>query len=333
MTNPVLVELWRGPLLESRHRGIVAVADTSGRLVLELGDTASPVFPRSAVKALQALPLVESGAADRYGFGAPELALACASHTGMTQHVETAARMLSRAGIDPLALGCGAHAPLHAASAAALRAVGERPSELHNNCSGKHAGMLATARHLGEPLQDYWQSQHPVQLRIKRTIEQLCGLKLDDGVAGIDGCSVPNWAIPTAALATAFARFASAPVGSPAHRLMQAAWASPEMVGGEGRLDTRVLAAAPGEIFLKTGAEGVYCAGLPKLGLGVAVKIDDGASRASELVIMSILATLCPRVKPLEPAAELKNWKGLDVGRMTLAAPGAASLAGLASLA
>src|SRR5215210_6853486 len=142
MGNPVLVEVMRGALTESRHRGAVAVVDADGATVLALGDVIRPVYPRSAVKPLQALPLIENGAAERYGFGDEELALACASHGGEAAHVEIAARMLARAGLDESALECGAHWPSHQPSAQALARSGATPSALHNNCSGKHAGFL-----------------------------------------------------------------------------------------------------------------------------------------------------------------------------------------------
>ncbi len=295
-----------------------------GSTVLALGDIAAPVFPRSAVKALQALPLITTGAADRFGLDDAALALACASHVGSSEHVRVAAGVLARAGLPPSALACGAHTPVHAATAHALRVAGEKPCDLHNNCSGKHAGMLATAVHLGEPVDGYWRPDHPVQKRVREAIEALAGVTLGDDVAGIDGCSVPNWAMPLRAMAGAFARFCGGetlpgPYAAAAARLMRACWNEPVMVGGEGRLDTRVMQALPGWVFLKTGAEGVYCAGMPGLGLGVAVKVDDGASRASEAVVMAVIARLVPEAARLEARSELRNWRGLETGRLDLA--------------
>ena len=206
MEDPILIEVTRGPLVESWHRGAVAVAAPSGALALRLGDVERLVFPRSAVKALQALPLIETGAADRFGFGAAEIALACGSHAGTERHTHLAAAMLERAGLSESALGCGAHAPLGASAANALIKAGEVPSQLHNNCSGKHAGMLATAVHLKEPIKGYWEPAHPVQARVHEALVDLSGLPLGDDVRGFDGCSVPNWAMPLSAMARMFAK-------------------------------------------------------------------------------------------------------------------------------
>ena len=192
MSNPILVEVMRGALVESRHSGAVAVVDTDGKRVLVLGDVDHPVYPRSAVKALQALPLVESGVADRYGFGPQELALACASHSGEPGHVATAARMLSLAGLDAGALKCGAHWPIHQPSVHALARDGGTATALHNNCSGKHAGFLCLAcSTAGEPLH-YLQPGHPVQRAVKSTLENLTGSLISQDVCAVDGCSAPT---------------------------------------------------------------------------------------------------------------------------------------------
>ena len=210
MDNPVLVEVLRGGVVESRHRGAVAVVDADGGAVLALGDVERPVFPRSAVKALQALPLVESGAADRFGLTDEELALACASHSGEPGHVAAAQAMLARAGLDAAALRCGAHAPIHQPSAAALVRAGAEPSALHNNCSGKHAGFLClacAARCRSARLCD---PGHPVQREVRAAIESVSGAQLSDDRRGVDGCSVPTWAMPLRASRAAPSR-ASAP--------------------------------------------------------------------------------------------------------------------------
>src|SRR5262245_52330873 len=207
MTNPVLVEVLRGERVESVHRGAICVVDADGATVLALGDVTRPVFPRSAVKALQALPLVESGAADRYRLGEEELAVACGSHGGEPAHLAVVERMLARAGLDVSALECGAHRPSHHASADALVRAGRAPSPLHNNCSGKHAGFLCVACHLGVDHHGYVASNHPVQRAVRTTIEELTGATLSEDSCGVDGCSVPTWAVPLANLARAFARF------------------------------------------------------------------------------------------------------------------------------
>src|SRR3954468_13459007 len=182
MSNPILVEVLRGALVESRHSGAVAVVDAGGGRVLSLGDVERPVYPRSAVKAMQALPLIESGAADRFGFTSEELALACASHSGEPGHVATATRMLARAGLDPGALKCGAHWPIHQPSAQALARSGGMAGPVHNNCSGKHAGFLCTACALNADIGTYVEPAHPVQRAVKATLESLTGANLSEDV-------------------------------------------------------------------------------------------------------------------------------------------------------
>jgi L-asparaginase II len=204
MNNPILVEVLRGSLVESRHRGAVAVADADGGAVLAIGDVTTPIFPRSAVKALQALPLVETGVADAFGFGDEELALACASHSGEAGHVAGVTRMLTKAGLDAAALRCGAHWPMAQPALVALARTGE-PSALHNNCSGKHAGFLCVACAKGIDHVDYWRPRHPVQREVRAVLEDMTGAALSDDRCAIDGCSVPTWAIPLQNLAHAFA--------------------------------------------------------------------------------------------------------------------------------
>ena len=324
MANPVVIEVTRGALTESVHSGAVAVARATGERVFELGDVGRPVFPRSAIKPLQCLPLIETGAADRFGFGAAEVALACASHAGTERHAGLAAAMLARAGLTADALGCGAHAPSDEAAEAKLVREGKRPTALHNNCSGKHAGMMATAIHCGDPPAGYWRPDHPAQVRIRRTLEELIGRPLGSDVVAVDGCSAPNWAVPLADLARAFAQFVTGEGAGAGHRvaaerIAAACWEAPDLVAGDGRLDTEVMRRLPGEVLMKTGAEGVYCAALPKLGLGVALKVDDGAKRAAEALIMSIIAHLLPSARPLVPGGVLKNWRGLIVGEIRVA--------------
>lgn len=324
MANPVVIEVTRGPLAESVHAGAVAVVRASGELVFSLGDVSRPVFPRSAIKPLQCLPLIETGAADRFGFGTTEIALACASHAGTEQHVALAASMLARAGLTMGALGCGAHLPSDEAAARTLIRESKSPNELHNNCSGKHAGMLATAMHCGDLPEGYWQPDHPVQQRIRRTLEVLIGRRLGTDVLGVDGCSAPNWAMPLADLACAFAQFVTGEGRAAAHRtaakrIAAACWAAPELVAGPGKLDTEVMRQMPGQVLMKTGAEGVYCAALASLGLGVALKIDDGAKRAAEALIMCVLAHLLPSAGRLAPNPVLKNWRGIAVGEVRVA--------------
>src|SRR5690606_36407945 len=316
MANPVLVEVLRGERVESRHRGAVAVEGPDGRLAFALGDVYRPIFPRSAIKAIQCLPLIETGAAERFGFGAAEIALVCASHSGTERHVAVAAGMLAKAGLDVRSLACGAHEPLSLDAARQLILSGQQPTPLHNNCSGKHAGMLATAVHMGEPLDDYWRPEHPVQARIAAALKDLTGAPITSDRVGIDGCSAPNWAIPLANLARAFARLAtgeglSGVRAEAARRVLQACWTEPELVAGQGRLDTVLMARFPGSVFLKTGAEGVYCGAVPARKLGFAVKIDDGAKRGSEMVVKALIAHLVPEARDLCTEEVLPNWRGL----------------------
>src|SRR5262245_5464183 len=207
MTNPVLVEAIRGALIESRHRGAVAVVDAAGASLLAVGDIERPVYPRSAVKALQALVLVEAGVAERYDLADAELAVACASHGGEPGHVAAVTRMLARAGLAAEALECGAHWPLHQPSAQALARSGGTASALHNNCSGKHAGFACAACAMGVGHRGYIAPTHPVQREVHAVLEQMTGLRIDEASRGIDNCSVPTWTIPLTGLARAFAHF------------------------------------------------------------------------------------------------------------------------------
>lgn len=326
MANPVLVEMLRGERVESRHRGSVAVAGPDGRLALAVGEVHRPVFPRSAIKSIQCLPLIQTGAADRLGFGAAEIALACASHSGTERHVAVAAGMLAKAGLDATALACGAHEPLSAEAARELVKNRQSPTPLHNNCSGKHAGMLATAVHMGEPVTDYWCPEHPVQARIADTLADLTGAAITADRLGIDGCSAPNWAVPLANLARAFARLATGAHMAEERRgaaakVLESCWSEPQLVAGPERLDTVVMTRFPGLVFLKTGAEGVYCGAFPALGLGFALKIDDGAKRASELVAKALIARLVPEATDLAAEEALPNWRGLPAARLRCTAP------------
>jgi L-asparaginase II len=289
-----LVEVTRGIAVESRHLGAVAVADADGGLALALGDVERPVFARSSVKAFQALPLVESGAADRFGFSDAELALACGSHGGEPDHVATAVGALARLGLDEQALECGAHWPLNETAARALAATGSGPSQLHNNCSGKHAGFLCLACAMGAPREGYVAVEHPVQREVTMAIEAVTGSSLASAPVGVDGCGAPTYALPLMALARGFARFGTGHALPPgraaaARRLMRAAWSAPAQIAGHGRFDTETMQTLAGRVFVKIGAEGVHAAALPDLGIGIALKIDDGASRAAETAMAALL--------------------------------------------
>jgi len=326
MSNPVLVEVMRGGLLESRHRGCVAVVDADGNAVTSIGETARPVFPRSAIKSIQALPLVESGAADAFGFGDEELALACASHSGEPAHVERAASMLAKAGLDYRALECGTHWPSRQPVLIELARSGKEPCALHNNCSGKHSGFLCTACHLGIEPAGYVGYDHPLQVAIRDVLEDVAGMPVGIDVCGTDGCSIPTYAMPLDRLAHGFARMATG-VGlgeqraAAARRLFSACMSKPYYVAGTGRFCTRLMELAPGRIFAKTGAEGVFCAALPHEGFGIALKCDDGAGRASECMIANTLASLVSDASLAEQLramgrTDLTNWNGIRVGEV-----------------
>jgi L-asparaginase II len=339
LTNPILVEATRGGIVESWHRGAIAIAGPDGRLALAIGDIEQPVFPRSAIKLIQAMPLLESGAAGAYGYGDAELALAQSSHSAEARHVELAASMLERAGLSPGDLECGAHLPLGESAARALLAARVKPTALHNNCSGKHAGMLATAAFGREPTAGYVRPDHPVQRHVARILEELTGACLAEAPCGVDGCSVPTWALPLSSLAAVFARLASGTGVSQEHsaaalRLMNAAMAEPFMIAGNGRFCTRVMEAAPGRIFAKTGAEGVYCAALSGRGHAIALKIDDGAKRGAEIALGAALQAMLPEAADaLDPLAcePVRNVRGIATGELRPSDELRRALAGIAA--
>lgn len=330
--NPVLVEAVRGATLESFHRGAIAVLDADGAVLASLGDIDRPIFPRSAVKLLQALPLVESGAAERLGLSDEELALACASHNGEPAHVQTAIGMLAKAGLEVSALECGAHWPSLDTAARALARQGQEPSALHNNCSGKHSGFLCLACTLSggsdarQFAKGYVQPDHPVMREVTAALQAVTGFDPSIAPRGTDGCSIPTFGIPLRRLALAFARVGSgvglrAGHAHAAQRLRRAIAKAPFMVAGSARFDTRVMECLGARVCCKVGAEGVFCAALPELGLGVAIKIDDGNNaRAAEVTLAAVIeaslgltgadaANLHALSHP-----RLRNWNGIEVG-------------------
>ena len=325
--NPVLVDVWRGDMVESRHRGAVAVVDARGNVVAAWGDIDRPLFARSAIKPLQALPLVESGAAESLKVSDEELALACASHGGEPGHVQTANDWLDRIGLGPDDLECGGHLPYYQPATAALLRSGDTPSAVHNNCSGKHVGFLTTAMHLGEPTHGYSRPDHPVQRRVRQTLEDLSGEKLVDAPTGIEGCGIPVIGLSLRATAYAMARLGS-PQDLPVkraracERVAQAMTNAPFMVAGSKRFCTEVMRVTGSDVIVKTGAEGFFTAALPTRGFGVALKIDDGAGRAAEVAMGAILRYLKvlddlavqSLSEQLEPSVQ--NWTGTLVGRI-----------------
>lgn len=286
MPDPLIIEVTRGDTVESRHLGHAVVADADGRVIAAWGESDRPTFPRSAIKPVQALPLVETGAAAAFGLSAEELALAAASHSGEPAHVERVAGWLARLGLSETDLECGPHAP----AGEAMRGPWTR---LHNNCSGKHAGFLTVARHLGVPTRGYVDRAHPVQQLVTAAIHDLTGSRPERTPWGIDGCGIPTFALPLAGLATAMARLAAAgtlaaPRAAAARAILAAMRAHPALVGGSGRFDTVVMSALP-DLVVKGGAEGCHAAILPAQGWGVAVKIEDGAKRAAEVAVLAVL--------------------------------------------
>ncbi len=329
--NPLLVEVTRGAMVESRHRASVAVCDADGKLVRHWGDIERPVYARSAIKPLQALVLIETGAADAFGLSPAEIALACASHSGEKRHVDTVRAWLARIGLSDGDLECGPQPPFHDRAAMARIDGGEDKAALYNNCSGKHTGFLTTAVHKREKTGGYIRLEHPVQQRILGTLEQICGLDLGAAPKGVDGCGIPVIGIPLGNTAMAMARMAD-PAKLPdrraaaARRIVAAMLAEPFMVAGSNRFSTRLMTALGDRVALKGGAEGVYVAILPKHGLGIAVKCDDGAGRGAEA---AMAMTLCQLgiVTEEEQAkhadmlfAPIENRAGLVVGRVQRAA-------------
>jgi L-asparaginase II len=293
--NPVLVEVTRGGAVESRHRGAAVVVDSRGRQMAAWGDVEAVVFPRSSVKPLQALPMLEAGAVERFAVSSTEVALACASHGGEPAHVEAVRCWLARLRLGEDDLICGAHPPLSAAAAQELTREHREPSRLHNNCSGKHTGFLTLALHLRAPVERYGDPEHPVQRLVRRTLSEMGGVDLATAPSAVDGCGVPVFGMPLSAIARGFARLAARDIlptarAVAARRIVAAMTTHPFFVAGAGRFDTLVIEQAAGRVLVKGGAEGVCAAALLDRGLGLAVKIDDGAKRAAESAMAALLA-------------------------------------------
>ncbi|SHG92919.1 asparaginase [Cognatishimia maritima] len=328
MTAPEnLVEIWRGSLLESIHTGHVVVCGPDGEIVHNWGNADALVYPRSSAKMIQALPLVESGLAERKRLTDAHLALACASHNGARIHTDPVQRWLSDLGLDDAALRCGAHAPLDTKERHHLIREGKAPCQCHNSCSGKHAGFLTLAQSLGTDL-EYADPEHAVQKAVFQAIDEVT--QFASPCFGIDGCAAPNPATTVHAMARAMAFFASADSNGDARsraavRLRNAMMQFPELVAGEGRPCTRLMRACQGKAAIKFGAEGYFIAILPEQQLGVALKISDGSTRAANCAIAAILVKLgVLNPNHLEAQAyinePIKNWRGMQTGWMRTAA-------------
>jgi L-asparaginase II len=333
MSDPALLEVTRGRYVESRHIGAIAVVDAAGKASVAIGDVARPVFPRSAVKSIQQLPLVESGAADRYGLSPAELALACSSHSGEPRHVATARKMLAAAGRSEADLECGGHPPANHDAADALVRAGERWGRVHDNCSGKHSGFICLSCGLGVDPKGYVKPEHQAQREISAALADVTGATL--GEPSVDGCSIPAYAIPLERLALGFAKMSTGQGLAPkraaaARRLIDAVTAEPFFVAGTGRFDTEVITAFGRRVFVKGGAEGVICAALPERGLGIAIKADDGAGRATEPLLSAVIAALLPMNETERAALRLTvpidDRNGMRVGEVRPVAELAAML-------
>lgn len=327
MTAIPMAEMWRGGLMESRHLGHAVICDASGAVVESWGDPAAVIFPRSACKMVQALPLIESGAAAAVGLTDRQLALSCASHEGAALHVGAVRDWLAGIGAGEADLRCGSHEPFDRTERNRLIKTDDSPCQYHNNCSGKHAGFVTLNRHLGGAA-EYVEIDHPVQRAVRDAFEDVTG----EGISGwgVDGCSAPNFATSLTGLARAMARFAAARDDGDGreramHRLARAMATYPEMVAGEGRACTELMRAMGHKVAIKTGAEGVFIAILPERRLGLALKIADGATRASEAAVSALLVRLGV-LDAAHPAAAkrlnppLASWRGIPAGEIRLAA-------------
>ena len=311
-----MVDVFRGDFPESRHFGHAVISDPSGNIIEQWGDPNLIILPRSSAKMLQALPLMESGAGAH--LSAEQLALACASHSGEHRHITHVSNWLADLGLDESALKCGPQASRDKILRHEMIRNGQEPGRVLNNCSGKHTGFLMLAQHLGADL-NYVDPDNPVQRQVRAAFEESCGE--DSPGFGVDGCSAPNFAVSVKGLALGMARFAAAGDGSGARdgamaALRDSMMAHPKFVSGEGRACAALMEAAPGDAAVKTGAEGVFVAILPKQKLGIALKIEDGATRASEIAMAALLARLgvIDEKHPLLHQ-DIHNWDGLVTGR------------------
>lgn len=319
-----LVDITRGPIVESRHAGHGAAVNAQGELVAWFGDPDRRTFLRSSGKPIQALPMVRSGAADRFNLSSEEVAVVCSSHWGEPGHVAAVRSILAKLGLDESALRCGTHPPVEPAEARRLLAAGEEPRPVHNNCSGKHAGMLTLARHLDADLETYPDPDHPVQRRVAAAMGELLDCDADRLPRGTDGCGVPVWAAPLSYIARAFARLATAAGAGPTEaalsRVRDAMVANPRMVSGTNGPDTMLIELGRGDLVSKGGAEGLRCVGVRSRGLGIAIRCEDGNPRGLEPTLTALLRELDAidetteaRLRERQPVT-IHNWAGTAIG-------------------
>ncbi len=331
MTAEILAKVIRGDTVESLHRGHFIIIDGEGNTIASAGDPQTVTYFRSAAKPFQAVPFITSGAADDFGFSEEEIALACASHSGERRHVEIAGKMLERIGLAESHLHCGAHLPFNEKEGERMLRSGEEPTQLHNNCSGKHAAMLAFAKHTDAFIGSYEKPENPIQQSILDCVSRFTETPMSEIKIGIDGCAAPNFAMPLSAMAKGFVNLVSGHrfeqrLQDACGRIVAAMTEFPELIGGTGRLDTMLMQAVPGKIISKVGAEGVWlCGVLPSdkypTGLGIALKIEDGDDkRARPVVAVEILKQMgilsSEVLGDLSPMS-IKNRRGDSVGKVT----------------
>jgi L-asparaginase II len=331
MPSPILANVIRGETVESIHRGSIIVIDGNGKELLRIGSPETVTFFRSACKPLQAIPFITSGACDAFEFSEEELALACASHSGESRHVRVAQLMLERAGLNEAHLKCGTHLPFSEKESERILRAGEYPTQLHNNCSGKHAAMLAFAKHIDADPATYDSVDNPIQRQILETISVFTEVPIDQIQLGIDGCAAPNFAVSLTAMAKSFLNLISPPesfkssVREACRRVVSATVSFPELIGGTERLDTLLMQAAPGKIISKVGADGVWLCGVlpsekyPK-GLAIALKVEDGDDKRGRPVIaveiLKRFGILSPEDLPELSPMPVKNRRGDIVGKV-----------------
>jgi L-asparaginase II len=326
-TSEILVRVWRGPLMESQHHGHIAVVNHHGKLLHQLGNPHFRTFARSTAKLLQTLPVLESGAADHFEFTDAEIALLCASHSGQEEHVLAASSILSKLNLTSEDLQCGSHEPFHLLTTIRMRAERVAPTPLHNNCSGKHSGMLALAVHSQIPFEQYLRPEHPVQRQMLQTVSEMSGLQQSEIMLGTDGCGVPVFGMDIDRLAFAFARLGrpeqlAEARANACNRILNAIRKNPLYLAGSDRFDTRLIEVTQGRIIGKMGAEGLFALTVPQEGLGIVIKIEDGNERALYPAVVEALLQL-GLVSHAEGEAlasfhvpVLHNWQGTEVGRI-----------------
>lgn len=324
--SPLNVDVWRGPNIESRHTVSAVVVNSSGQIQYAWGEPHQKIYPRSSIKSLQALPIILSGAADRFAISDIELALASASHNGEPEQVEVIQQWLRRLGLSVNDLECGAHPPGYSKAAAELIQSGNQYTALHNNCSGKHTGMLATALAMGKNTQGYSKASHPVQIMIKKLIEDFCSEQIQETDIAIDGCSIPTYYLTMKNLATGMARLGDEESLVPAYRqaaekVYSAIVSNPYFVAGTDRYCTLIMTALNGRALIKTGAEGVMFATIPEINCGVVVKVQDGTVRAAEVAmsfILNELGLLDPQSAEKFCEIPVRNWNQILTGQIII---------------